>query len=490
MRPVSLAGAAVVVGFGLLVMVLLVRSLPWPLIQDAPVMHYIAWRIGEGDVPYRDLYDINQPGVYVLHLALLRTLGAGDGAWRAFDLAWLAATAAAVALFAARWGAVSAAGAGLGFAAYHLAGGAWQAGQRDFLLCVFLVAGALGVARWLEMRGGGWSLAGAGLALGAAIGVKPYAVLFAGALGVLVLVAAVRRCGAGGTLRAIGVYVAAAAAVPAALALWLVLAGALRAWADIVFGYALPVYGHLGRAAPWFGHRWLGWIPLGVAAVAALVAAAASRRLDARHIVAAVGIVYGVVHYVGQAKGSEYHLYPLAAFVCVLAFAALAPMLSARRAWFGVGTALMLAVALVLLTAKGLEASDAPWIWDKERRVRVLVDDLRRGLAPGDTVQVLDVADGGLHALLRLHVPQPTRFLYDVFFFHEAERPVVRAMRAEFIAALEARPPRFIVLMRGWPSGDYDRIRYFPALADLLARRYDVVVTREGHRLYVKRAGA
>jgi hypothetical protein len=165
-------------------------------------------------------------------------------------------------------------------------------------------------------------------------------------------------------------------------------------------------------------------------------------------------------------------------------------MLAARRAWLGVGTALMLTVALVLLTAKGLEASDAPWIWDKERRVRVLVDDLRRGLAPGDTVQVLDIADGGLHALLRLHVPQPTRFLYDVFFFHEAERPVVRAMRAEFIAALEARPPRFIVLMRGWPSGDYDRVRYFPALAELLARRYDVVVTREGHRLYAKRAGA
>ncbi|HEY3099202.1 MAG TPA: hypothetical protein VGL14_09855 [Methylomirabilota bacterium] len=490
MRAVSLAGGVVVVGFGLLVVVLLVRSLPWPLIQDAPVMHYIAWRIGEGDVPYRDLYDINQPGVYVLHLALLRTLGAGDGAWRAFDLGWLAATAAAVAWLAARWGAISAAGAGLGFTAYHLAGGAWQAGQRDFLLCVFLVAGALGVARWLEMRGGAWSLAGAGLALGAAVGVKPYAVLFAGALGVLVLVAAARRCGAGGTLRALGVYVAGAAAVPTALGLWLALAGALRAWADIVFGYALPVYGHLGRAAPWFGYRWPGWIPFGVAVIAVLVAAAASRRLDARHLVAAVGVVYGVVHYVGQAKGSEYHLYPLAAFVCVLAFAALTPTLSARRAWLGVGTALMLAVVLVLLAAKGLEASDAPWIWDKERRVRVLVDDLRGGLAPGDTVQVLDVADGGLHALLRLHVAQPTRFVYDVFFFHEAERPVVRALRAEFIAALEARPPRFIVLMRGWPSGDYDRIRYFPALAELLARRYDVVVTREGHRLYAKRAGA
>jgi len=104
-------------------------------------------------------------------------------------------------------------------------------------------------------------------------------------------------------------------------------------------------------------------------------------------------------------------------------------------------------------------------------------------------VQVLDVADGGLHALLRLRVRQPTRFLYDVVFFHEVERPVVRAIRAEFVAALEARPPRFIVLMRGRPSGDYDRIKDFPALADLLARRYEVAVTREGYRLYAKRAG-
>ena len=489
MRAVSLGGAMVVAGFGLLVVILFVLSLPWPLIQDAPVMHYIAWRIGEGDVPYRDLYDINQPGVYVLHLALLRTLGAGDGAWRAFDLAWLAATAGTAALLAARWGAVAAAGAALAFAAYHLAGGAWQAGQRDFLLCAFLLAGALGVARWLERQAGAWGLAGAGLALGAALGLKPYAVLFAGALGLVVLVAAARRCDAAGALRSIGAYVAGTVAVPAALVIWLALAGGLRAWADVVFGYALPVYGHLGRSAPWLGHRWLGWIPLGVAAVGGLVAAVATRRADTRHFVAAVGIVYGLAHYVGQAKGSEYHLYPLAAFVCVLAFSALTPAPTAPRAWLGVGLAVTLAVALVLLTAKGLEASDAPWIWDKERRVRVLVDDLGRGLAPGDTVQVLDIADGGLHALLRLHVRQPTRFLYDVFFFHEPERPVVRAMRAEFIAALEARPPRFIVLMRGWPSGDYDRIRAFPALAELLARRYDVVVTREGHRLYAKRAG-
>lgn len=490
MRAGTLGGAVVVAGFGVLAAVLLVLSLPWPLIQDAPVMHYIAWRIGEGDVPYRDLYDINQPGVYVLHLALLRTLGPGDGAWRAFDIAWLAATAAALALLARPWGGVVAAGAALGFAAYHLAGGAWQAGQRDYLMCVFLVAGAIGVVRWLERRGGAWSLGGAGLALGAAIGLKPYAVLFAGALGVIVIVAAARRRDAAEAIRSIGAYVAGGLAVPVALGTWLALAGGLRAWADVIFGYALPVYGHLGRSAPWLGHRWLGWIPLALAALGALAAALVTRRADARHLVAVVGIAYGIANYVGQSKGSEYHLYPLATFLIPLAFSALKPALTAGRTWLNVTFALVLAASLVLVTTKGLEASDPAWMWDKERRVRALVDDLSRGLAPGDTVQVLDIADGGLQALLRLHIRQPTRFLYDLFFFHEPERPVVRAIRAEFIAALEARPPRFIVLMRGWPSGDYDRIRYFPALAELLARRYEVVVTREGHRLYARRSPA
>ena len=484
MGAAAIAAAVLVGAFGLLVLGLLVLSLPWPLIQDAPVMHYIAWRIGQGDVPYRDLYDINQPGVYVLHLALLRTLGAGDVAWRAFDLIWLALTVAAVAMFAARWGALAAAGAGLGFAAYHLAGGAWQTGQRDFLLCVLLLLGALGVVRWVEGRGGAFSVFGAGLALGAAVGLKPYAVMFGAALGLIVLVVALRRRAAADGARALGAYVGGALVVPAALALWLALAGALRAWADIMFGYALPVYGHLGRSAPWQGHRWLGWIPLGLAAGASLVGVLVARRADVRHLVAALGVAYGLFHYVGQSKGSEYHLYPLAAFVCVLAFSAL----GAGRAWLSLPPTIALAAALVLLTAKGLEAADAPWIWDKERRVRVLVDDLNARLSPGDSVQVLDIADGGLQALLRLHRRQPTRFLYDVFFFHEAERPVVQALRAEFLGALQARPPRVVVLMRGgWPADNFDRIQRFPGLADLLARRYELAVAREGHRLYVRR---
>ena len=59
---------------------LLWASRGWPLVHDAPIMHYVAWRILEGATPYRDLFDMNFPGVYAAHLLRAshsRTWGSG-----------------------------------------------------------------------------------------------------------------------------------------------------------------------------------------------------------------------------------------------------------------------------------------------------------------------------------------------------------------------------------------------------------------------------
>jgi len=74
-RP-PVAGALVVLGLAALTGALAWRSRGWPLIHDAPLMHYIAWRIGEGAVPYRDLFDMNFPGVYLVHVLAFRLFGA------------------------------------------------------------------------------------------------------------------------------------------------------------------------------------------------------------------------------------------------------------------------------------------------------------------------------------------------------------------------------------------------------------------------------
>jgi hypothetical protein len=477
--------AWIVVGVGVLVVAWLVlKSMKWPLVHDAPLMHYAAWRISEGAVPYRDVFDMNFPGVYLVHLFVVRVLGTGDLAWRVFDLAWLGAGALAMAAFAARWGRVAAAAATVLFALYHLSGGAWQAGQRDFLLCPLLIGGALGVARWTESRRRP-ALAWGGLAMGASMTIKPHVVVLAAALGVLIAVTAWRA--GGGAAAPLALFAGGTLAAPLVIVGWLAAAGAVPAWRAIVFDYLIPLYSRLGRTAAWNVYRAEVWIPIAVGLLLSMVSALAAARFRARHAVAALGVLYGVVHFVGQGKGWEYHLYPLGAFALLALVAEVGPALTRPRRPLAAALLLSVTLAGVLLAARAMAVSPAGWERDRADDARRLAAELAPMLAPGETVQVLDTTAGGVHALLRLHVRQPSRFLYDFHFFHDTGDPAIRALRAELIRDLDARPPALIVVSeRGWPAGGYERFDTFPELAERLAR-YDLVHAGPGYRIHAQR---
>jgi hypothetical protein len=449
-------------------------------------MHYVAWRITDGAVPYRDVFDMNFPGVYLLHLLVVRALGAGDLAWRLFDLAWLASTALAAAAFAAPWGRLAAVVAGASLTLYHLAGGAWQAGQRDFLLCPLLLVGGLGAARWLEAAGERRrrDLAWGGLALGASMTVKPQTAVLAAVLGIMIAVTAWRS--GSGMIGPLAWFVIGAAVAPAAVVLWLALAGALPAWRAILFEYLVPLYSRLGRAAPNVYRAWI-WIPIASGVLLSAASALAAGRFRARHAVAAAGVVYGLVHFVAQGKGWEYHLYPLAAFALVLSTAEVGPALARLGRPIAVPLLLSVTLTLVLLTGKAMAVSPAGWERAKAESARRLAAELAPRLRPGDTVQVLDTTAGGIHALLVLGVREPTRFVYDFHFFHDMHHPVIRALRAELIRGLDAHPPRLIVVFEhGWPSGGWERLDGFPELGERLAR-YDLVRPGPDYRIYAQR---
>jgi hypothetical protein len=482
-----LLSVVVVVSLAVPVALLLWRSRGWPLVHDAPLMHYVAWLIADGAAPYRDVFDMNFPGTYLMHLAVLRLLGPGDGAWRLFDLAWLATGAGAVAFLAAPWGWVASVGGALFFALQHLAAGPWQTGQRDFLLCAFLLLGTLGVVRWLEGRSRLVALASAGFALGAGITIKPHAVLLAAALAVVLLLAARR----GPVWRPVTAFTLGVGLPPLAVVLWVVTLGAWPAWWALIVDYLVPVYSHLGPPGwgAFYGSQ--AWFPIAVALVLTLASVLAHQRFTTRHGLVALGLAYGGVHYGAQGKGWEYHLYPLAAFGAVLVLAELQPLLRTGRRPAALALAACVVVGAGGFWLKGVKAAQAAeggWITAKERRVSALVADLGPRLRPGDRVQVLDTTEGGVHALLRLGVRQPSRFIYDFPFFHQVDRPIVRALRSEMMAALEAQPPNFIVLFRqGWPAGDYDRLATFPKLAAFIASRYRIAGQSDDYRIYAKR---
>ncbi len=491
------AAGLVLGGLSALSLFLAWRSLSWPLIHDAPLMHYVAWRIGEGAVPYRDLFDMNFPGAYFLHAAVLALLGSGDLGFRVFDLAWLGWTCALLAAYSRSFGMWSASGAALLFAAYHLAGGAWRAGQRDFLLVLFLLGGTHLVARYWE---DGRSLRRAilaGLCLGGGMTIKPYAALWWLVLAATAAEGARRRGRPWGPAAA--TVIGFGLLVPAAVALWLWRVGGLAPFLDILTRYVLPLYSGLGRAPLW---QALGWHPyggeililVGTLSALSLWRVWARREFDIRRGLLLMGLGYGAVHYGIQGKGWEYHLYPLMGFAAPLATSWVdrLPAEGGRRARAALSQAALLG-GLVLLTVvlglKGVEAAEPQWIALKERRVQSLVADLAGRVEAGSTLQVLDTTEGGVHALFLLRLSQPTRFLYDFHFFHDVEHPYVRSLRQEFLSALRRRPPEFIVFFeRGWPRGGYERLAAFPALSAWIQGEYVLERERDGYRIYARRS--
>ena len=470
----------------------------WPLIHDAPLMHYIAWLIDQGGVPYRDAFDMNLPGVYLLHLAVLRVGGAGDVAWRFFDLGWLAATCALLYAYARPVSdAAAATGGALLFALYHLSGGAWRAGQRDFLLCLFLLAGAYGVARGLEQQDGRLALLAGGVALGAGMTVKPHAGLFwlacaaaAGWLG---------HRGGGSALLPAALVLGGGLLVPALVFGWLAARGGFGPFVTVLTGYVLPLYSRAGRTSviEATGYHSYGRALLGLLALlVALGLSVPGRWRSPRIVLAALGVLYGAAHFVLQGKGWEYQLYPLALFLCALAPPAVArrdarpraPSLDLAGLRRGVALAAW-ALLVIVLGAKGVEARDAAWIGDTARRVDAITRALAPRVPPGATVQVLDSTSGGIHALLRLGFREPTRFIYDFHFFHDVDDPRIRALRGELVSGLTERPPAAVVVLeKSWPSLDYGRLAAFPELAEILERSYTLAVIGDGYRIYAKRS--
>jgi hypothetical protein len=470
---------------------LLWASRGWPLVHDAPIMHYVAWRILDGATPYRDLFDMNFPGVYAAHLAVLATLGPGDLAFRLFDVALLGATSAGL------WTALRASGAWGGpagaalFALYHVAGGPWLAGQRELMLCALLAwsaAGAIalpGASPRVRSRLAAWT----GSALGLAVWVKPHAVLLAP----LLVWWTWRACPPGTRGRALA-SVGVGLVLPGVGFLgWLGWTGGLPSFWDVTFGYLIPLYSRLGRAdlPHELAARDYGSVTLlGLLAWAGLGAASLllTRRRAALAMLA-TGLAYGAAHFWIQGRGWEYHFYPMALFAAAIGGAGLGASVATRRPALAAMLILALIVTAGTLWTKGLRNLAPEWIEAKIARVGRVSEGLGPLVGPDDTVQVLDTTDGGIHALLRLKIRQPSRFLYDFHFHHDVGHPYVRRLRAELMGELRARPPAAVVVFaQGWPAGGYERLSGFPELQDWLSAGYRLSEEGDGYRLYVGRA--
>jgi hypothetical protein len=295
-RVVRLLALAALAGAAAIGLWLTVRSLRWHFYQDALVMHYIAARILAGDVPYRDMLDMNFPVTYLIHTLGLRLFGPSDVGGRAFDLVILAGTVAGLVRALRSWGPWASAFGAVGFWVYHLGLGSLNVGQRDFVMCLPL-AWMIAMAIEHERTGRLLALGASAFCLGLVIWMKPTGLLL-----VPVLLALAWRGGA--TRRSALASVALGLSLASVgIAAWLASRGGIGPFVQNVWPLVAH-YGSLARApfaALIKGNRYAR--SLAPWAVLGLLALRQTRQLDARAALLAVAAHSVLHHSAGEGLG-------------------------------------------------------------------------------------------------------------------------------------------------------------------------------------------
>jgi len=469
--------------------VLIYKSRTWPLLWDAAVFHYMAWLITEGAVPYRDIFDVQFPGTYIVHLFIINLFGGGDVAWRVFDLSCLVIIDALIILFCRPFGKLAVfIGVAL-FSAFHLYNGPLYTGQRDYYLIMFIIAGMYFVARHIEnSKFKPHLLVVGGVFLGAAVSIKPYAGLLCLVLLAIVFFFAVR----GGLkwLKPLILFTVSASLVPGLLMLWLWVIGGLQPFFDILFNYLLPFYSKF-TFQPFTETvlRSFSGFPsfeIIIVATIALVNIVINKELRPRRMLLLTGMLYGFFHFIFQGRNS-YQLYPFVffAFLIVASWSH-----DITRKIPGLLKCIMFLILLhccLLALYRSSSTLVAPPLFHitNSKCKENLVQDLHGRVSSGDTVQVMDTISGGIYALYAMRYKQPTRFLYDAPFFHDRESDYIQNLRNEFLHDLKTRPPLYFVLSkRSWPINGYERLDTFPELREWLSENYILDIERGGYRLY------
>lgn len=465
----------------------------WPLVHDAPLIHYVVFLMDHGRAPYRDIIEMNMPGSYILEQTVMHTLGGSAGAWVAWD-----AITGIIAVLACMWIAGPerrAAGIIAGVLAYliHANYGPMDLGQRDWFLAVSLLL-AWGFLFAAERSGRPQWMAGAMCFFGLAASIKPPVVLIAVALLIVVCVRLRSRSEVG---RWLAWSIAGGLLPTIMVAAFLLRWGATQAFFAMLRGL-VPWYASLARqgvvhlafhAVPPLA------LPLTAGAFILLLATRSWRLRETWLLLS--GVAAGFLLYVVQAKGWTYHRYTLVAFLPLWALIEIDRGLRGKRfaQTIAGATLLMATLAMAPLLLAREKTGAFPFGLESQHELQYsmstidhLQDDLNRlgGSSLSGHIQCLDMDRGGcINVLYRMKLVQSTGFIYDYYLFPEKAAPVTDALQARFLREMTAAPPRVIVLSsHTWPgeSLSYDQIQRWPAFGQFLASRYELTTEYAGDR--------
>jgi len=464
-------------------------SLSWRMVHDVPVMLYLSNMVMDGAVPYRDFFDMNLPGSYLVYGLIVKVLGATDVAVHFSNMLFLALIGALLVLacpkpfrLCALFGVALAT-----LRCYHVQFAFVL--QRE-LIALVPVSALLALALRGQAPGAPKSIL-AGLLLAALVLMKPQFVLY----GLPQLVLLMMRCPDWRNRAYHLAIIGAAFSAPVLLcAFWLVRSGAWPAFLEMVQYWGL--YGQMTfncrfvtpaeRFADTLRGIWkmLATPPYAIVAVLGLLVMWRKQRVP-RRLCVALGALFLLTLAIPAATGQfwGYHRLP---FYYVALF--LSGFLLMSNRFIVACVCIPMAVVWTSSTAIRVygETVTHPSISALKHGVPdCFADYLKTHAAPGDRAQPIDWAEGALHGMLMADVPLATRFPYAFYFLHSVSHPLIKKIRSEFLARLDETQPRFLLETRtgSRPSG-IDTETHFQAFEQWRNAHYRLAQESEHYRIW------
>ena len=487
LNPIRWAMAALLAGA---VVFLVARSLRWPLVWDAQVMHYANFLISRGFAPYRQIGDMTPPGSYLIEGWAMHVFGWGDLAWRFYDYTLMAVICGAMVAIAMPYDWLAGLFSGVVFALAHTAEGALESAERDEAMTALMVVAYAFLFSAVRRRSP-WRMVMFGLSMGMAASIKPTVAPLGFAL-LLLAYWALRKQ----RLPAAPYLVAgcAGAAIAAAIiAAFFLRYNSFAAYYEISRNLTVH-YAGLHRESLGFMLRTMLPKVATVLLPFALLAAIAGRRWNSwERNALLLGALFGAFSYFAQGKGYGYHRYPFTAFIVLWESIELTLAMRRERWIKGLGFAGMAVGVFLMVPAYAYRLAG---VHPVNEYAPTLESDLNRlgGDRLQGQVQCFDMVDGCFNALYHLRLVQATTTLGDTLYFSRAANPTVDRYRAEILNQLSRNPPQVIVVSDEWynETDSFAKLDQWPKFNDWLNANYRLFISRRfaaesnhAYRIYV-----
>jgi hypothetical protein len=445
------------------------RTAHWKQVNDPAQLHYVCFLMDHGMAPYRDLLEINMPGIYLVNWSVMHTLGGGSMAWRFFDFGLMGIAAWAMIVIAWPYDWLAGVFGATLFILFHGRDGAGQEGQRDFIIATLLLcAYALLFDCFRNRRN--WPMFAFGLCAGIAATIKPMPLPFAL---LLLVLAAVRWKRIGQPVWKPLLYALLGLLIPLAIVgVFLVSKHSLGSFWYLLH-VEMPFYQQLGRVSLRKLVALMATASIQTVALIALAIAVMKRdwwNWEGKLLV--TGILFGIASYFAQGKAFPYHRYPMLAFVFLWAGLQIITALRAR------GMVRVLAIAgvgFVVILAPIYVNKAIHKVWDPAF-MDSLTADLNQlgGRELSGHVQCIYMQADCDATLYDMRLVQSTGLFYDYLIFGSAQQRVIRDSRQRFWEEFQQNTPQVVVIGGGlFPDGHgYDMLASWPLFQHELAANY------------------